>query len=360
MDSIASEIEDLRKRLGKDIAILGHHYQNDDVIRHCDFQGDSLELARLVPQIDAKAIIFCGVYFMGESAALLTRPEQKVYLPEPDADCMMSLQAPGRLARAVLEQLKAQGRKIIPLAYVNTMLDLKAVVGEYGGAVCTSANAAKMLKWAFDNGDGVLFLPDKHLGRNAASQLGLCEDDWHLLRLNAKGIDNPDAQALDKKLLLWPGCCAIHARLKTSQLANARTQWPGCRIIVHPECSPELVNKCDAAGSTSFLIKEAQRVASESPGTTLVIGTEDNLVLRLAKRHSKECNIQRLGRSLCPHMAKVSAKKLLETLRGIESCKEKPIEPGKELYAPARAALERMLAESSPKPENLSRKKDSQ
>ena len=157
MQDTSAAIASLKKQLGANLCIMGHHYQNDNVVRHCDITGDSLELARRVPGIDAAHIVFCGVYFMGESAALLAKPGQSVHLPSLDADCLLSRMTPAPLARKVLEQLAATGRKIIPLAYVNTDLALKAVVGEFGGAVCTSANAKIMLRWALDQGDGVLF-----------------------------------------------------------------------------------------------------------------------------------------------------------------------------------------------------------
>ena len=158
MEDLHAAITRLKERLGASLCIMGHHYQNDAVVRHCDITGDSLELARRVPSVTAEHIVFCGVYFMGESAALLAKPGQHVYLPSLDADCLMSRMTPAPLAR-----------KVVPLAYVNTDLALKAVVGEYGGAVCTSANAATMLRWALDQGDSVLFLPDRHLSAENSS-----------------------------------------------------------------------------------------------------------------------------------------------------------------------------------------------
>lgn len=180
--------------------------------------------------------------------------------------------------------MTATGRRVVPLAYVNTTLALKAVVGEYGGAVCTSANAETMLRWALARGDGVLFLPDKHLGRNTAKKLGIAPKDQHILKLDGQGLSASESRQLDRPLLLWPGCCAIHARLKPEQAAAARAAHPGCRITAHPECRPELIDACDAAGSTSFLIADAARIAEEAPGSTLIIGTENNLVDRLAAR----------------------------------------------------------------------------
>ena len=332
----------IKKQLGQELCILGHHYQSDAVIRHCDNTGDSLELARRVPETTASHIVFCGVYFMGESAALLAKPEQSVYLPAMDANCTMSRMSPAPLARKVLEQLTATGRKVIPLAYVNTDVALKAVVGEYGGAVCTSANAATMLRWALAQGDGVLFLPDKNLGENTANALGLPRDERHMLRLSAQGLRNPTEPHLSRRLLLWPGCCAIHAHCKPQSVTQMRAAYPGCRVIAHPECQPDVINACDGAGSTSFLIKEAARMAAEAPSIPLVIGTENNLVHRLAQRYQK-CRIFPLAQAFCPDMAKVTEEKLLMLLQQIINKTATPLTVPHALHAPARLSLTRML-----------------
>ena len=343
MQDTSTAIACLKQQLGANLCIMGHHYQNDAIVRHCDITGDSLELARRVPGIEAAHIVFCGVYFMGESAALLAKPGQGVHLPSLDADCLMSRQTPAPLARKVLEQLAARGRKIIPLAYVNTDLALKAVVGEFGGAVCTSANAKVMLRWALDQGDGVLFLPDRHLGNNTAEALGIGQDERHVLRVGAAGLVQPETQALDRKLLLWPGCCAIHARFEPDDVEAMRAQYPGCRVVAHPECRQEVIEACDGAGSTSYLIKEAARVAAEAPGSTLIVGTENNLVYRLAQRHAGQCRILPLGHAVCGNMAKVTEKKLLVTLQNVAAGAASPLRIEEKLCPPARLSLTRML-----------------
>ena len=198
-------------------------------------------------------------------------------------------------------------------------------------------------KYAVQAGGGVLFLPDKHLGRNMAKKLGLAPDRQHILRLNGHGLINPESQPLERPLLLWPGCCAIHARLKPEQAAAARAAHPGCRVVAHPECRPELIERCDAAGSTSFLIKEAARLAEEAPGSTLVIGTENNLVDRLAARHKGRCRVLSLGRAICPDMAKVTEAKLLATLTAIAHGTAEPLTVEAALCGPARRSLTRML-----------------
>ena len=343
MQNISAAIQAIKRQLGDRLCIMGHHYQNDAVVQHCDITGDSLELARRVPQVNADHIVFCGVYFMGESAALLAKPGQAVYLPSMDADCLMSRMTPAPLARKVLEQLYALGRKVIPLAYVNTDLALKAVVGEYGGAVCTSANAGVMLQWAMQQGDGVLFLPDMHLGNNTATALGIAPHERHVLRIGSKGLVQPESQALDKKLLLWPGCCAIHARFDPDDVRQMCAAHPGCRVIAHPECREEVIAACDGAGSTSYLIKDAARVAAEAPGSTLIVGTENNLVRRLAARHAGQCRIIPLGHAICGNMAKVTEKKLWTILDAIAAQKATPLAIEEQLCPPARLSLTRML-----------------
>lgn len=343
MNFTSDAIDAVRKELGRDLCIMGHHYQNDAIIAHCDIAGDSLELARRVPHIDAAHIILCGVYFMGESAALLARKGQTVHLPEPDADCLMSAMIPIRLARSVMEQLALTGRNIVPLAYANTSLAVKALTGEYGGAVCTSANAEIMLAWALRRGEGVIFMPDKNLGHNIANRLGIPEDERHVLRIDGRGLLEPASQPLGRKLLLWPGACSIHARFRPEFVEQARSGYPGCRIAAHPECRQEVIALCDASGSTSFLIKEAARVAESAPGGTLVIGTEENLVHRLAERHRGKCDIFPLSRAICPEMSKVTEEKLLAVLEGIAGRRGDPLAVAENLFEPARLSLTRML-----------------
>lgn len=343
MNSTAEAIRALKKRLGPAVCIAGHHYQAQNVIDHCDITGDSLELARKVADITAPHIVFCGVYFMAESAALLARTGQHVYLPETAANCVMAQMTPSTLVSTVLQRLSAighaRGHTVLPLAYVNTSLAVKAVVGRMSGAVCTSANAHTMLRWALDRADKVLFLPDRHLARNTALRLGLTEADWHVLDVRRKG----EAVALDAassaRLYIWPGCCAIHAKFKTEHIAEARAAYPGCRVAVHPECSPDVVNAADVVGSTASLIHHAHTAA---PASTLVIGTETNLVERL-REECTHCTIIRLRRAFCSHMAKITEAKLHATLEAIGAGTATPVRVPKNHMSPARASLMRML-----------------
>ncbi|MDR0338758.1 MAG: quinolinate synthase NadA [Desulfovibrio sp.] len=344
---LSDSIEAVRRRFGGDLTIVGHHYQAEEVIRHTDLRGDSLELARKCAALDSRWIMFCGVYFMAESAALLARPGCEVHLPEPSAECSMAMMSPAPLLDAVLGKLSATGRKIVPLAYVNSTLAVKAVVGRHGGSVCTSANAVTMLRWALGRGDAVLFLPDKNLGRNTADRLGIPQRECHVLNIREQG-GRIDQDVADRaKLLLWPGFCSIHTRFAVRQVERLRAENPGARVVAHPECTPEVVAAADAAGSTSFII----RYADEMPdGGTLVIGTEINLVERLAEQHRHRLHILPLVESACTHMAQTTEERLAEALDALaESADMGKASPflvriDDDLTIPARKALECMLA----------------
>lgn len=339
-DANASAIDALREQLKDEVVILGHHYQQQGIVNHCDFLGDSLELSRRVAAVTAQRIVFCGVYFMAESAALLARSDQSVYLPEHNADCVMALMTPAALLDRILTRLAASGRRLVPLAYVNTFMDVKAVVGRHGGAVCTSANAERMLEWALREGDGVLFLPDKNLGQNTARKLGLSGTDIHLLDIRKRG-EALDLDAASKAALLcWPGLCAVHARFTPAHIEAARAADPACRIVVHPECSPEVTQAADAAGSTSFII---DFVRSAPQGAHIVIGTEINLVRRLEREYADRVKVDPLFPSSCSHMAKVTPAKLRHTLEQIRKHTAAPVSVPAQDAAPARATLERML-----------------
>ncbi|SIO27045.1 quinolinate synthase NadA [Halodesulfovibrio marinisediminis] len=341
MNQYQKKITELREKLGDDLVIMGHHYQNDAVIRHVDLTGDSLELARKVTTIDAKHIVFCGVYFMGESAALLADEHQHVYLPEDDANCVMSQMAPYTLVDKVLTRInKESGRKVVPLTYVNSSVAVKAVCGKHGGTVCTSANAEKMVRWAMERGDSVLFLPDKNLARNTAKTIGIPEEKWHILNIKGDGTQI-DMDAVSKsELIMWPGCCAIHARFNERQIEEARTKYPDVKIVIHPESAPNVVDKADAAGSTSFIIKYVE----EAPeGSNIAIGTELNLVERLADQYEGSKNIFPLLESTCSHMARVTEPKLAKVLEDIVNGTAKPVTIPAGLVEDAKIALERML-----------------
>ena len=333
-----NQIEQIKKNLGQDLAILGHHYQNDTIIEYTDIRGDSLELARQIPDLTAKYIVFCGVHFMAESAAILAQKDQMVFLPALDARCVMADTAPASLVEEILTRLTKEGKKIIPLAYVNSSAEVKAICGKFNGSVCTSANAPKMLAWALDQGDGVLFLPDKNLGQNTAKILGLHPDEVVTVDIRSQGRRANYEQIKNKKLFLWPGVCAVHFRFKPEQLMRIRKTHPEARIIVHPECDPDVVALADGSGSTSFIIKY---VREAEPGTTIYIGTEDNLVQRLAKEYQGKKEILPIIPSCCSNMAKVTKENLLFTLKNLKP--ENKISVPEHIILLARKALKKML-----------------
>lgn len=324
-------------QLGPRLAILAHHYQADAIVAHAHFVGDSLELARQVTELSAEHIVFCGVHFMAESAAILARPDQKVHAPVPSAGCVMANMAPAPLLEAVLARLQRSGARVVPLTYVNSSAAIKAVVGRHGGAVCTSANAQRMLAWALDAGDAVLFLPDANLGANTARALGLPDAAIRRLDVRAGAAHVPAAQP-GVRLYLWPGCCAVHHQIRLAHVETVRRTYPEARILVHPECRPEVVAAADGAGSTSYLIRQA---AAAPAGSTLSIGTEDNLVQRLARRHP-EVRIVPVRRIRCSNMAKTDTATLEATLANLDTVLPVRVDPA--TASAARQALERMLS----------------
>ena len=331
-----NDISAIRAALGPRLCILAHHYQADEVVRHADILGDSLELARRVDGLEAEHIVFCGVHFMAETAAILARPGQKVHIPDAQASCVMAEMVPALLAEEVLARLNRNGARIIPLTYVNSSAAVKAVCGRHGGSVCTSANAPTMLRWALSQGDGVLFLPDANLGRNTARAIGLEEESISRLDIRGQGRFVPAADP-SRRLYLWPGLCAVHAKFQPGQISAIRADEPGALVYVHPECSPEVVQMADGAGSTTYLIKA---VAEAKSGSTVYVGTEWSLVNRLAARHPDK-TIRPLRRALCSNMAKVTEANLGAMLGRIGTAPEVRVE--ERIARPARLALERML-----------------
>lgn len=335
-----AEISRLKAKFGKRLTIFGHHYMSSEVIRHADFAGDSLELSRKVPGLSAEYIVFCGVSFMAESAAILANSKQKVFIPDPAASCVMSDMAPHIPVQTALERLRAGGRKIIPLAYVNTSAAVKAICGRFGGSVCTSANARTMLSWALEQGDGVLFLPDRNLAMNTAKTLGMAEEQQLILDIRGEGKALDQAASSRAQLFIWPGLCIIHHRFKTQQIARARAESPGALVVVHPECSPEVVAAADASGSTSFIIDYVRKAPA---GATIYVGTECNLVDRLAERHKGEKTVLSLVGSACVNMAKITEPKLARLLQELDAGRAQEVTVPPDVAAPARDALTRML-----------------
>ncbi len=339
--------------LGERLLILGHFYQRDEVARYADFIGDSFQLAQAArSRPKAEAIVFCGVHFMAETADMLSRPEQAVILPNLAAGCSMADMADLDLVEDCREQLEeiygrtadADGRMpAIPVTYMNSSAVLKAFCGEHGGIVCTSSNAGKVLEWAFARGQRVLFFPDQHLGRNTAKAMGIPLEQMVVWDPN-RPMGGSDAQSLrDAKVILWHGFCSVHKRFTVEQIDTARTRHPTVRVIVHPECPMEVVDAADESGSTDYIVKA---IAVAPAGSTFAIGTEINMVQRLANEYPQH-TIFCLDSVVCPcstmyriHPSYVAW--VLEALQRGEVLNR--IVVPEAVAAPARVALERMLS----------------
>ena len=292
-EELQERIKAAKVRLGNKLLILGHFYQRDEIIVHADFVGDSFQLAKnATERPDADHIVFCGVHFMAETADILSTPEQIVTLPNLSAGCSMADMANIDQVEDCWEQLgeicgtkpDADGRQqIVPVTYMNSSAALKAFCGRHGGIVCTSSNAHAVLEWAFARGKRVLFFPDQHLGRNTALAMGMSLDQmpvWNPYK-PAGGAEDPSVYA-DAKMILWKGFCSVHQRFTVDQIERARKAYPGVKVIVHPECSMDVVNAADGTGSTAYIVKE---IANAPAGSAVAVGTEINLVNRLAAQY---------------------------------------------------------------------------
>jgi quinolinate synthase len=363
----SAEELDLRIRAAKDtlgdrVVVLGHFYQREEVVRHADFVGDSFQLAQATrSRPDAEAIIFCGVHFMAETADLLSGPDQAVILPNLAAGCSMADMADIDSVTECWEQLSelygteaaADGRvPVIPVTYMNSSAALKAFCGEHGGIVCTSSNAETVLEWAFERGQRVLFFPDQHLGRNTAKAMGVPLEQMPMWNPNRPLGGNTATELDDAQVILWHGFCSVHKRFTVDQIAKARQDYPDVRVIVHPECPMPVVDAADEYGSTDYIRKA---IAAAPAGSTFAIGTEINLVQRLAAEHP-EHTIFCLDPVICPcsTMYRIHAGYLAWVLEALVGTAERPaavlnrIAVAPDVAAHATVALERMLAALPP------------
>ena len=288
-----------RAALGDRAIVLGHHYQRDEVIEFADITGDSFKLARAAQaQSSAEFVIFCGVHFMAESADILTSDRQKVILPDLAAGCSMADMATAAQVDECWKTLTSLGiaEKTIPVTYMNSSAAIKSFTGEHGGTVCTSSNAKSAMTWAFTQGEKILFLPDQHLGRNTAvKDLGLSLDDCVLWNPWKPMGGLTEEQIRNAKVLLWRGHCSVHGRFSKESIDDVRSRIPDVKILVHPECTHDVVTHADVVGSTEFIIKTIEAAPS---GSAWAIGTEFNLVSRLAKAHPDK-TIVFLDKTLC-------------------------------------------------------------
>ncbi|MCS4593378.1 quinolinate synthase NadA [Brevibacterium sediminis] len=352
-EELDARIRAAKAALGDRVVMLGHHYQRVEVVEHADYIGDSFMLAQAAQNHpEAKAIVFCGVHFMAETADLLSKPEQSVILPNLAAGCSMADMASidqvedcwEQLAEVFGTEADADGRvPVIPVTYMNSSAAIKGFCGRNGGIVCTSSNAEVVLEWAFERGQRVLFFPDQHLGRNTAVNMGIGLDEMPLWN-PARPMGNNDEQTLrEARVILWQGFCSVHKRFTPAQIDKARTEHPDVRVIVHPECPRETVEAADEAGSTAYITKAIEQATEP---TTFAIGTEINLVQRLAAEHPQH-EIFCLDPVICPcstmyriHPGYIAW--VLESL--IDGQVVNQISVDAEVAEPARVSLERMLA----------------
>lgn len=346
-DLMELRIAAARAALGDRLVILGHHYQRDEVIRFADYTGDSFKLSReIAKHPSADYIIFCGVHFMAESADILALPHQQVILPDLAAGCSMAdMVAPDQLETcwAELGQMGVAGR-VVPVTYINSAAAIKSFVGERGGTICTSSNAAGTLEWAWQQKEKILFLPDQHLGRNTAWKMGVPLEDmvvWDPF----EPFGGLTKDALDRaRLILWKGHCSVHVRFTVKQIEAVRLQHPGVRVIVHPEVPFDVLQAADDSGSTEYILKQ---VRDAEPGTTWAVGTEIHLVHRLAEEVSPAKTVLSLDQvgCLCSTMFRVSPNHLLWVLEGLlDGEVYNRVTVSDEQKKWARIALDRMLS----------------
>ncbi len=345
-----ARIRAAKAKLGKRAVILGHHYQREEVFRHADYSGDSLKLSRLAANSDADYIVFCGVHFMAEVADILSRPEQVSILPDLAAGCSMADMASRAKVERCWRELASvldPDEQVTPVTYINSAADLKAFCGDHGGIVCTSSNAPKILEWSFRQRDKVLFFPDQHLGRWSGSRMGI--------PLDRMPVWNPDLelggltpeQIRKAKILLWKGHCSVHQMFQPAHILRFRNQYPGGFVISHPECSFEVCRKSDYVGSTEHILKT---VKEAKPGTRWLVGTELNLVERLAqevKAEGKTVQFMADTICMCSTMQRIDPQHLawcLENLAAGNVVNRINVPPHEAELA--KVALERMLAAS--------------
>lgn len=336
-----------REALGDRAFVLGHHYQRDEVIQFADVTGDSFKLARdAAARPDAEFIVFCGVHFMAESADILTGDHQQVVLPDLAAGCSMADMARILQVEDAWARLEEAGvaASTVPITYMNSSADIKSFCGRNGGAVCTSSNAKQALEWAFDQGEKVLFLPDQHLGRNTAVlQLGLSLDDCVVIDPHKPGFGVTDDELRAATMLLWKGHCSVHGRFSAESVADVRARIPGVNVLVHPECQHEVVVGADYVGSTEYIIKA---IAEAPAGSAWAVGTELNLVKRLAAEHPDK-TVVFLDKTVCfcATMNRIDLPHLVWTLESlVEGRVVNRIEVDDDTAHWARVALDRMLA----------------
>ena len=344
-NALDDRIAAAKARLGRDVVILGHHYQRDEVVKFADFRGDSLKLSFQASQAEGRYIVFCGVHFMAESADILRREHQTVILPDLNAGCSMADMADIGQVEACWSELSSllDWRKVIPVTYMNSTAAIKAFTGEQGGSVCTSSNAAGVMKWAFEIGEKVLFLPDEHLGRNTGYRMGIPLEQMIVWDPYQEFGGNTPEAIRNARIILWKGYCSVHQRFTPQQVERVRREHPGIRVIAHPECRFEVAQAADQIGSTEDIIKAIQ---ASPAGTEWAVGTEIHLVNRLGKE-LKNHKVISLDPSVCvcTTMFRITPQHLLWALENLgEGNVVNRISVDERTRHQARVALDRMLS----------------
>jgi len=344
-NALDDRIDAAKARLGRDVVILGHHYQRDEVVKFADFRGDSLKLSFQASQAEARYIVFCGVHFMAASADILRRQHQVVVLPDLNAGCSMADMADIGQVEACWSELSTllDSRKIIPVTYMNSTAAIKSFTGEQGGSVCTSSNAAGVMKWAFEKGEKVLFLPDEHLGRNTGYRMGIPLEQMIVWDPYEEFGGNTPEAIHNARIILWKGYCSVHQRFTPQQVERVRREHPGIRVIVHPECRFEVAEAADQIGSTEGIIKAIQ---ASPAGTEWAVGTEIHLVNRLSKE-LQDHKVISLDPSVCvcTTMFRITPQHLLWALENLgEGNVVNRISVDERTRHHARVALDRMLS----------------
>lgn len=340
MKNISEQITDIRKEWGDRLIILAHHYQRSSVVKHADESGDSLELARKASQYEkAERIVFCGVKFMAESADVLSGVNQIVYMPEMGAGCPMADMATAEQMERAMQHLKNISPDWRPIVYVNSSAEVKSCCGKYNGSTCTSSNAERIFKWALDKGDKILFLPDEHLGVNSAHDLGISDDEIVVYNPRKENGGLTDTEVNSAKVIVWKGFCIVHQAFTVAHVKKVRELLPEAKIIVHPESPKEVVRICDAHGSTAQII---DYVRAAPDGATIIVGTELNLIQRLAEQEKGRVYVKALVPSICANMAKTNEENLLHTLQNWPE--HQIVTVKSDIAADARSSLETMLS----------------
>lgn len=342
-DELKDRIKTAKERLGKKLVILTHHYQRVELVEFGDYVGDSYGLSKIAAeQKDVEYIVFCGVHFMAESADILTDDSKTVFLPNPLAGCPMADMAEMADVMEAWEYLEQFGgdKKIMPISYMNTAAGLKAFTGRHGGLICTSSNAPGAYKYGFGNKEKLFFFPDEHLGYNTGINFGIKPEEMVIWDFSRDSGGLTEDQIAKAKVILWKGHCHVHTNFKPEHVEQFRKEYPDGKVVVHPECPHDVVKLADAAGSTKFIVEFCEKAPS---GSTIAIGTELNLVSRMAKYHPDKKIVELSGQTcaVCANMYRTTLNDLAYTLENLNDIK--PIRVPEPTKSEALMALEKML-----------------